>query len=62
MARVEQKMAEQVSKLHQQIQKVREQGREEMAALERETTKQLAEEREKSEHMRELLHATKKVP
>lgn len=54
-------MAEQVTKLHQQLQKVREQGREEMAALDREMTRQLAEEREKAEHLRESLHTTKKV-
>ena len=61
VARVEQKLGEQVSKLQQQLQKVREQGREEVASLEREMTKQVAEEREKSEHLRELLHSTKKV-
>jgi hypothetical protein len=61
VGRVEQKMAEQVAKLHQQLHKVREQGREEAASLEREMNRQLAEEREKSEHMRELLHGAKKV-
>ena len=61
MGRVEQKMSEQVSKLQQQLQKVREQGREEMASLEREMAKQVAEERDKSEHLRESLLATKKV-
>lgn len=54
-------MAEQVAKLQQQLQKVREQGREEMASLEREMNRQLVEEREKSEHLRELLHGAKKV-
>ena len=61
MGRVDQKMAEQVAKLQQQLQKVREQGREEMASLEREMNRQLVEERDKSEHLQELLHAAKKV-
>ena len=61
MGRVEQKMAEQVTKLQQQLQKVREQGREEVASMEREMNRQLAEERDKSEHLREVLHGTKKV-
>ena len=61
MGRVEQKMAEQVAKLQQQLQKVRELGREEVASTEREMNRQLAEERDKSEHLREVLHGTKKV-
>ena len=61
MGRVEQKMAEQVTKLQQQLHKVREQGREEATSLEREMNRQVVEEREKSEHLRELLHAARKV-
>ena len=62
VGRVEQKMAEQMAKLQQQVHKVREQGREDVATLEREMNKQMTEEREKSDHLRELLHEAKKVP
>ena len=55
--RVEQKMADQLAKLQQQVQKVRE----EMVAMETEMTKQLSEEREKSGQLREALAVTKKV-
>lgn len=61
IARVEQKMADQLTKLQQQLQKTKENCREEIVVLETELTKQLAEEREKSEQLREALSATKKA-
>lgn len=61
IARVEQKMVDQLTKLQQQLQKTKENCREEIVVLETELTKQLAEEREKSEQLREALSATKKA-
>lgn len=54
-------MNEQVTKLQQQLQKVKEKSREEVVAMETEMTKQLVEERKKTEQLRGSLHATKRV-
>ena len=61
VARMEQKMNEQVAKLQQQLHKARQQSREETVALEKDMSKQLAEEREKTEQLRKSLHSTVKV-
>ena len=61
VTRVEHRIAEQAAKFQQQLVKVREQSREEVATLEEEMTRQLADEREKSEQLRESLSVAKKV-
>ena len=61
VSRFEQKMADNSARLQQQLQKVKELSQEEIVAMETEVTKQLSEEREKSEQLREALIAVKKV-
>lgn len=61
VGRVEHRMNEQVAKLQQQLLKAKEQNKEEMVALETEMSKQLAEEKEKNDQLRESLRSTKKV-